>query len=254
MGTYSTLNFHNDGVNINLEPPRINNMSNVILDKSDIQAANGAIHVVEEVLTPPSISNNIMDILKSDSNFTTFVAAVKAVGLNKLFNGDGPLTVFAPTNDAFVYALDSLPNATLEEVLLLENLDSILERHVLTTQYLSTSLESGDLETLSGTIYLEKKADDQVELSYGTDVSGPSAHVDAFNRIASNGIVHVVDNVLIPPDPEPTDELDEGTNSPVQSPNGGTNMPPSQSEEPSGAALFGTTSFVAFIAVVAIMV
>ena len=92
--TATTVN--GEEITINLDPPRINENSNILIDAGlvDIEADNGVVHGIDSVLTPASISQNIVDIAAGNDAFTTLVAAVTAAGLGEALSGDGPLTVF----------------------------------------------------------------------------------------------------------------------------------------------------------------
>ena len=91
--TAPTLNGQN--ITINLNPPRINDISNIILDGLvDIEAANGVIHGIDTVLTPTSVGSNIVDIAVGNDLFSTLVTAVTNAGLVDALSGEGPLTVF----------------------------------------------------------------------------------------------------------------------------------------------------------------
>ncbi len=90
----TTLNGEN--ITINLNPPRINGKSNILVDDGlvDIEADNGVIHGIDSVLVPTSLGSNIVDIAAGDDRFATLVAAVTAAGLGDALMGEGPLTVF----------------------------------------------------------------------------------------------------------------------------------------------------------------
>ena len=92
--TSTTLN--GEDITINTNPPRINDDSNILIDDKlvDIEADNGVIHGIDSVLTPTSLSSNIVDIAVGDDRFSTLVDAVKAAGLVDALSGEGPLTVF----------------------------------------------------------------------------------------------------------------------------------------------------------------
>jgi transforming growth factor-beta-induced protein len=138
---------------------------------------------------------SIVDIAIANEDFTTLVAAVTAAGLVDTLAGDGPFTVFAPTNDAF----GSLPEGTVDTLLLPENIDQltdILKYHVVSGSVPSSSLESGDVETLNGELIAVDVSD-----TMGIMLND-NAHVITADIIASNGIIHVIDKVLLPPDDE----------------------------------------------------
>ena len=91
--TTETLN--GEKITINLDPPRINDKSNIILDGLvDIEAANGVIHGIDTVLAPTSVSSNIIGIVVGNDAFSTLVTAVTNAGLLDALSGEGPLTVF----------------------------------------------------------------------------------------------------------------------------------------------------------------
>jgi uncharacterized surface protein with fasciclin (FAS1) repeats len=128
--------------------------------------------------------------LNANPDFSTLVAAVTAAGLVETLSGEGPFTVFAPTNDAF----GSLPEGTVDTLLLPENIDQltdILKYHVVSGYFPSSSIESGvwTVETLNGD-------------SITVDVSDAGIMVNDANVIradimASNGVIHVIDKLLM---------------------------------------------------------
>lgn len=138
----TTLN--GEDITITLNPPRINQKSKIILEHGlyDIEASNGVIHAIDTLLTPTSYSQNIIDIANSDTdNFSTLLLAAKKAGLVDELTGDGPFTLFAPTNDAF----DKLPPGTLNDLLLPANkktLQEILLYHVVPGNIVSSELSS----------------------------------------------------------------------------------------------------------------
>jgi uncharacterized surface protein with fasciclin (FAS1) repeats len=140
-----------------------------------------------------SKGQTIVDIAIANEDFTTLVAAVTAAGLVDTLAGDGPFTVFAPTNDAF----GSLPEGTVDTLLLPENIDQltdILKYHVVSGSVPSSSLESGDVETLNGES-IAVDVSDTMGIMLNDD-----AHVITADIMASNGIIHVIDKVLLPPE------------------------------------------------------
>ena len=160
--------------------------------KADILCSNGVIHVVDSVLLP----KDIVDLAASADGFGTLVAAVKAAGLVETLKGDGPFTVFAPTDAAF----KKLPAETLESLLKPENkqkLTEILTYHVvpgLVTAEQVVSLKSA--KTVNGAslpIMVEK--DDKGALK-GVQVG--DANVAQTDLMALNGVIHVIDTVLVP--------------------------------------------------------
>jgi len=140
------------------------------------------------------IEHNHKDIVELASEtdiLSTLVAAVSAAGLVETLQGDGPFTVFAPTNEAFA----ALPDGTLESLLLEENRDqliAILTYHVVPGKVMSTDLSNG---MTAGTV---EGSDITVTID-GYGVSINDASVVQADVEASNGVVHVIDSVILPP-------------------------------------------------------
>lgn len=144
--------------------------------------------VVEEVVE--EVTPNVVEIAISSADYTTLVAAVSAAGLVETLSGEGPFTIFAPTNAAF----DALPEGTLETLLAEENigtLTSILTFHVVAGNVLSSDLSDGQvITTLNGqTLTVSISAE-------GVSING--AKVIAADLKGSNGVIHVIDTVLLP--------------------------------------------------------
>lgn len=141
--------------------------------------------------TMEELPATVVDIAADAGSFTTLLAAAEAAGLVETLTGEGPLTVFAPTDDAFAAALDAL-GLTAEELLGdTETLTSILTYHVVAGQVLSTDLADGMMAaTVNG-------AEIAVDLSDGVKIN--DANVTAADLKAKNGVVHVIDAVLLPP-------------------------------------------------------
>jgi uncharacterized surface protein with fasciclin (FAS1) repeats len=135
----------------------------------------------------------LAEIAVQTDDLSTLLAAVQTAGLVDALAGDGPLTVFAPTNEAFA----RLPEGTVEGLLLDENRDqltSILLYHVVAGSYSAGDLSDGQqIETLSGGQLTVRIADGAVTIN---GVPVVLADVDA-----SNGVAHVIDGVLLPPAP-----------------------------------------------------
>jgi uncharacterized surface protein with fasciclin (FAS1) repeats len=133
----------------------------------------------------------VMDKAAADGNFSTLIAAVEAAGLQEVLTGHGPFTIFAPTNAAFA----ALPEGTVESLLMPENIDqlkAILTYHVVPKNVMSSQIRNGDnfVKTVGGsTLNVEKEYD---EVMIG------SARVVAVDIKASNGVIHVIDEVLLP--------------------------------------------------------
>ena len=132
----------------------------------------------------------IVDVAAEAGSFTTLLAAAEAAGLVDALSADGPLTVFAPTDEAFGNALTAL-GLTADELLAdTETLTSILTYHVVSGEVLSTDLADGmTAATLNG-------AEITVDLSDGVKID--EANVVTADIKASNGVIHVIDAVLLP--------------------------------------------------------
>lgn len=132
-------------------------------------------------------SKDIVDTAVEAGTFTTLVAAVEAAGLVDTLKGDGPFTVFAPTDDAFA----ALPEGTVEGLLAdPEALAAILTYHVVAGKVMSTDLSDGMMAaTVNG-------AEITVSIDDGVMVDG--ANVVAADIEASNGVIHVIDAVIMP--------------------------------------------------------
>lgn len=136
-------------------------------------------------------SKDIVDLAVGNDNLKTLVAAVKAAGLVDVLKGDGPFTVFAPSDAAFA----ALPKGTLEMLLKPENKDklvAILTYHVVSGKVMSKDLSDGQK---AATVQGEKVS---VSISGGT-VKINDAKVIAADVKAKNGVVHVIDKVILPP-------------------------------------------------------
>ena len=139
------------------------------------------------------MGKTVVDVAAGDDRFTTLVAAVKAADLAGTLQGDGPFTVFAPTNEAF----DKLPEGTVASLLEPGNKDKL--RAILTYHVLPAKVMAGDVtgkqvsaETVNGAML-------DVD-GTGDGVTAGGARVVAADVGASNGVIHVVDSVIMPPE------------------------------------------------------
>jgi uncharacterized surface protein with fasciclin (FAS1) repeats len=132
----------------------------------------------------------IVDVAVANGSFNTLVAAVTAAGLGETLSGPGPLTVFAPTDDAFA----ALPAGLVDCLLLPESLDAltaILTYHVVSGAVMSTDLTDGPVATVQG-------EEITVDLTDGVTLNdGPTVVI--ADVPASNGVIHAIDGVLVPP-------------------------------------------------------
>lgn len=139
---------------------------------------------------PTAAGKDIVAIASGDAQFKTLTKAVTAAGLVTTLQGKGPFTVFAPTDAAFA----ALPKGTVEKLLQPENkalLTQILTYHVVPGSVVSTSLKSGDVKSVEGRSL-------KVAVSTGKVTVG-GANVVKADIKASNGVIHVIDKVLMPP-------------------------------------------------------
>ncbi|MGC9353846.1 MAG: fasciclin domain-containing protein [Mariniphaga sp.] len=156
----------------------------VSVTTADVEAENGVIHVVDKVILPPTVVN----IALANENFTTLVQAVVKAGLVDALSADGPFTVFAPTNAAFDALFAQLGISGIDD-LTAEQLVPILTYHVVPGNVVSTELSSGEVGTLNGQNL-------SVDLSAGVKIN--ESEVIAADIQGANGVVHVIDQVLLP--------------------------------------------------------
>ena len=186
------LTVSNDGMTIMIDDATI--------FQEDLPATNGVVHVIDNIL-PSTVINpdtlTVMSIIEASPEHTTLEAAINAAELDQTLSGEGPFTVFAPTDDAF----DALPAGTVEGLLAdIPALTEILLHHVVGATALSTDLNDGDVLTTLNTTELTVSVDGG---TYMIDM----ATVTAANLEADNGVVHVIDMVLIPADPSSINEF-----------------------------------------------
>ena len=140
-------------------------------------------------------TTTVVDVIVNSDVHNLLEAAVGAAGLGEALSGDGPFTVFAPTDDAFI-ALAAALDATAEDLLALDGLADILLYHVVGAQVLSTDLTDGaTATTLNG-------ADVEVSFDCEGNIFINDAQVTVADIVTDNGVVHVIDAVLLPPTPE----------------------------------------------------
>jgi len=179
-GDELTVSITNDGVFIN----------NAQVTVADITTDNGVVHVIDAVLIPPTTT--VVDVIVNSPDHNTLETAVLAAGLETALSGDGPFTVFAPTDDAFAALPAELLNALLNDPQGL--LTNVLLYHVLAAEVLSTDLMDGmTATTLLGADITVSINNDGVFIN--------DAQVTVADIQTDNGVVHVIDAVLIPPPP-----------------------------------------------------
>ena len=134
-------------------------------------------------------ANTIVSIASSNDSFNVLTALLKHAGLVSVLNGDTEFTVFAPTDDAF----GRLPAGTIESLFQPENkalLTTILTYHVVPGSVQSTQLSSGSVDSVAGI---------PLDVSVGSGVTINTASVVQADIEASNGVIHIIDAVLLPP-------------------------------------------------------
>ena len=152
----------------------------------DILASNGTIHVIDQVILPSD--EDIVEIAVGNESFTTLVTALQVAGLVDALQGDGPFTVFAPTDDAFAAVPADVLNALLADV---DALTEVLTYHVVSGRVLSTDVVAiNSAETLNGQ-------------SVSISLDGGAVRIDDANVVATdiqgtNGVIHVIDQVILP--------------------------------------------------------
>ena len=195
--TIATLQGQTVEVTINADGIFINGAQVTV---ADITATNGVVHVIDAVLLPPAPqpTTTVVDVIVNSVDHDTLEAAVVAAGLVETLSGTGPFTVFAPTDAAFA----ALPAGTIETLLADPTgaLTQILLYHVVGAQALSTDLTNGQtVATLQG---------QTVTVTINTDgVFINNAQVTVADIITDNGVIHVIDAVLLPNPPQPTNTI-----------------------------------------------
>jgi uncharacterized surface protein with fasciclin (FAS1) repeats len=164
-----------------------NNQETKVASSSDEQPSVGQSGVQDD-----ESAKDVVKVAAGSPDHTTLVAAVKQAGLVDALSNAGPFTVFAPTNAAF----DKLPKGTVEDLMKPENkekLKDILEYHVFVANLSTTLMQDGQTlnQVNSQNITIQKSADGKI-------IINGKAHVVA-SVPASNGVIHVIDEVLLPP-------------------------------------------------------
>lgn len=179
---------------------------NLVLNESssvttaDVNASNGVIHLIDAVLLPPSIAtppalDSIIKLAEKTADLSVLVEAIEAANLATVLDGTGPLTVFAPNNAAFSAILEDL-KISKETFLARSDLADILKYHLIDAQKLSAAdliaQSPGDISSLQG-----EKINHTVDGT--TLVLNGNSKVSAPDIQASNGVIHIIDAVILPP-------------------------------------------------------
>jgi transforming growth factor-beta-induced protein len=172
---------------------------------TDIIGSNGVIHVIDSVILPteiaaslssPEVTKTIVDIAVEDGRFETLVAALQAADLVSTLSGEGPFTVFAPTDDAFAALPDGVVAGLLEDI---PSLTEVLTYHVVSGTVLAeTVVGLTSAATLQGEeVTIEVIDPNRPPLTIG-NVMIDGATVLITDIIGSNGVIHVIDAVILP--------------------------------------------------------
>ncbi len=156
----------------------------------DVKASNGIIHVIDTVLLPQEKPKSLLEIAKADGRFKTLVAALQAADLETTLQGTGPFTVFAPTDDAFAKLGATTVNSLLADK---AKLKYILLYHVISGSSVSSDSASklSQATMANGSVVSIKAVDGSLQIN--------NANVIIKDIKASNGVIHVLDSVLMPP-------------------------------------------------------
>lgn len=185
----ATVQGESVSITVDGDTVRVNDAQVII---TDIEAANGTIHVIDTVLLPPEPEaqlGTIVDIAVGDGRFQTLVAALQAAGLVETLQGEGPFTVFAPTDDAFAKLPEGTVDALLQDI---PSLTDILLYHVVSGNVMAADVVKLDMAaTVQG---------ESVSITVdGDTVRINDAQVIITDIEAANGTIHVIDTVLVPP-------------------------------------------------------
>ncbi len=157
--------------------------------KRIVVLAAAALFSLSAVAAHHGKGKTVVDVAAGNPDFSTLVTAVKAAGLAETLSGDGPFTVFAPTNEAFA----KLPAGTVENLLKPENKDQLVA--VLTYHVVPGKVLAADVVKLSSAKTVNGK---EVKIDTSNGVMVDNATVTATDVDASNGVIHVIDTVILP--------------------------------------------------------
>ena len=196
----TTLNGEDVVINISANGVIINGTAMVTV--ADITADNGVVHVIDAVLLPGTNANTtVMDIISESVVHESLEAALIQAGLDEALNGEGPFTVFAPTDDALATAVADL-GVTLEMFLASPILTQVLSYHAASGNVMSGDITDGMMVTmLNG-------QDITINITAEGVVINETALVTIADLTADNGVVHVIDAVLLPQPPMNTTVVD----------------------------------------------
>jgi len=162
---------------------------------TDVSASNGVVHIIDEVMMPP----NVVNFALNNSLFTSLVAALTRADLTtdfvSILSGDGPFTVFAPTDDAFTALLNTDDAWTTLANIPIETLEAVLTYHVVSGSNVHADqlTDNQTVSTLGGDLVTDLSDGARLETA-----SGQSAKIILTDVQGSNGVVHAIDTVLLP--------------------------------------------------------
>jgi uncharacterized surface protein with fasciclin (FAS1) repeats len=160
--------------------------------QADVSASNGVVHVIDKVLVPPGVLN-VVQMAQLNPAFSTLVGAIVSRNLTGALSAPGPFTVFAPTNAAFTAIQTTVAGLTPAQ------LSTVLTYHVLSGQVLSSQIPFGTpVTTLATPRQIRITAGPAPAIASITDSTATPARITAVDVRASNGVIHVIDKVLIP--------------------------------------------------------
>jgi uncharacterized surface protein with fasciclin (FAS1) repeats len=163
-----------------------------IINLTDIPADNGVIHVIDRVLIPPGVLTVLQTVQSNPERFSSLAGLIGAPALVTALNGPGPFTLFAPVNAAFKDIEALLPTLSTE------NINTVLTYHVVGARVPSSAISFGTpVNTLAGQPFTINAGVAPV-LALIDDTTTTDARVTVVDIIASNGVVHVIDKVLLP--------------------------------------------------------
>eukprot|EP00441_Pelagodinium_beii_P019855 CAMPEP_0197658144 /NCGR_PEP_ID=MMETSP1338-20131121/45058_1 /TAXON_ID=43686 ORGANISM="Pelagodinium beii, Strain RCC1491" /NCGR_SAMPLE_ID=MMETSP1338 /ASSEMBLY_ACC=CAM_ASM_000754 /LENGTH=642 /DNA_ID=CAMNT_0043234673 /DNA_START=31 /DNA_END=1959 /DNA_ORIENTATION=+ len=177
-----------------LSPFQVNNVAKAL--SPDIPASNGILHIIDTVMIPPDFEypeplKDCVGLSKQADYLTIFAQAIKAAEMEEAMSVEGPITVFAPTNAAF----ESMGEGVATSLLLAANkqrLKQVLQYHTILTQRDTSSLSVGDqMNTLEGGMLQVSQVTPSIKLNQNVEVT-------STNVPATNGIMHILGNVLLP--------------------------------------------------------
>jgi len=189
LSSYNTLEtLSGVGINVVANGNIMVNGSTVVA--SDIECSNGLIHVIDAVMITQSmqLSENILDTLIERGNFTSLVGSVQAASLVETLSGDGPFTIFAPTDDAF----SALPEGVLEDYLSdIPMLTDVLMYHLVNGAFYANELVNReDIQSMQG---------EKIDIAVNWIIKVNEANIDIIDIECGNGVIHVIDSVILPP-------------------------------------------------------